>query len=77
MNTICRNPKYKAFNQEKTLREWSKSPECKVSLEILQDRVYRKWDLEKALTENKNEYLYEYLGEKKKLREWMKYMKLI
>ena len=38
------------FGEEKTLTEWSRDPRCVVILQTLAIRLYRCWDVEKAIT---------------------------
>lgn len=42
--------RHRAFGEEKTKREWVQDFRCIVSYSVLNDRLKRKWDVEKSLT---------------------------
>lgn len=44
---------YEAFGQTHTVFDWSLNPRCKVSLDLLRQRIKSGWSMERALTKPK------------------------
>ncbi len=41
-----------AFQETKSMLDWSKDYRCKVTYKVLKERIYKKWNIEQAITQD-------------------------
>lgn len=63
---------WKAFGEEKTVRQWTQDPRCQVNDRVLRHRLKKGMNPEEAISRPVSvyEHFYEAFGETKSLKEW-------